>query len=480
MSISRPVASIDLRGRRDTTNLPANLEAEQALLGIMMYDDTASERLAGHQIASKHFFEPFHQRLFEIIGDAIQSKRTPSAVLMAERIKSHPAFPEFGGLGYLTDMVDMAPPSSTVASYADAICSGALRRNLIEQSRQTMAMASDPDVDPVELATASEKNIGDLARGADPGEGNLVDARSAAEETLFELRGEVASGKPKGLMTGLRCFDRRLRGLRPGHLIVVAGRPSMGKSGLARQAAIGAAGRNPDYQFPFFCLEMARREITERTLSEMSYRDGQGIPYQDLGEKLTPMELDRLDEMTWKIPRNFILDDTPNLSVEYVRRRCWALKRKGPIGGVFIDYLQIMERPDAKGRNEASVIGSMTSALKRLGREMGCAVVLLSQVTRGVEGRDDKRPQLSDLRESGSIEQDANSVLFPFREVYYLQRSEPKAGSPEHLKWEEEVEVLRRRMDVLCAKNRGGSIGSDQQDYLAEFDVVNDVKDHAR
>ena len=252
----------------------------------------------------------------------------------------------------------------------------------------------------------------------------------------------------------------------------------MGKSGIARQAATGAARINRDYLFPFFCAEMNRREMVERTLSEMTWRDGNAIQYRDMNpEKFTPLDWQILDRARDRIPSNFILDDTASLSVDYVRRRAWALKRKGQIGAIFIDYLQIMQRPPANGRNDAAVIGDMTAALKRLAREIRCAVVLLSQINRGVESRDDKRPQLSDLKESGSIEQDANAVLFPFREVYYLERAEPRENTPEHTKWEEQVEVLKRRMDVLCAKNRGGAVGSDQQDYFAEYDVVNDVRD---
>ena len=194
------------------------------------------------------------------------------------------------------------------------------------------------------------------------------------------------------------------------------------------------------------------------------------------GDKLTPAERWILKDLTWKVPKNLIIDDSAVLTVEYVRRRVWSLKRKGPLGAIFIDYLQIMSRPNANGRNDAAVIGEMTGALKRLAREAEVCVVLLSQINRGVESRDDKRPQLSDLRESGSIEQDANAVLFPFREVYYLERAEPKPG-PAHLDWEAQVEALKRRMDVLCAKNRQGAVGTDHQEYFAEFDAVSDVRE---
>lgn len=218
--------------------------------------------------------------------------------------------------------------------------------------------------------------------------------------------------------------------------------------------------------------------MDERSLSELTYRDGQPIRYHDMNpEKFTPMDWEILERAARRVPENLILDDTASLSVDYVRRRAWALRRRGPLGAIFIDYLQIMKRPPANGRNDASVIGEMTTALKVLARELNCAVVLLSQINRGVESRDDKRPQLSDLKESGSIEQDANVVLFPFREVYYLERAEPRQGTAEYAKWEEQVEILRRRMDVLCAKNRGGAVGTDTQEYYAEYDAVTDVRE---
>ena len=246
----------------------------------------------------------------------------------------------------------------------------------------------------------------------------------------------------------------------------------MGKTALARAAAFGAA-RRTKAQIVFFALEMARRELDERSLSQLSYEDGDGIAYTDMGGKLHADDRRRLRMLTDNVPQNFIIDDSPILSVDYVRRRVLALKRRGPVAAVFIDYLQIMERPDGRGRNDAAIIGEMTKGLKQLAREAEVCVVLLSQINRGVESRDDKRPQLSDLRESGAIEQDANAVLFPFRAGYYEERAEP-TDPKKHEAWVMRCEELRRQMDVIAAKVRQGAVGTDQQLYFAEFDVVQD------
>jgi replicative DNA helicase len=457
--------------------LPSSVEAEQALLGCVLLDNTAVAQLDG--LAACHFYEPLHQRLFEDITARIARGALAEPISVMERFKEDPAFKEFGGLVYLSDLIDKAPPTNTAAEYARLIYDAALRREAIQLAHRLIeGAAGDSSVTAHQIIAEAEQALTSLARGAEPGDANLHSARDAAMATLDELEDEAAHGRAKGKMTGLRCFDRRLRGLRPGHLIIVAGRPSMGKSGLARQALFGAAARNPDCTFAFFSLEMERREIIERGLSELTWEDGDGIAYQDMsGDKLDLMQRRRLKDLAWKVPKNLAIDDTSGVSVDYIERRVWAMKRKGNLAAIAIDYLQIMERPKANGRNDAAVIGEMTTRLKTLGRKAGISVVLLSQINRGVESRDDKRPQLSDLRESGSIEQDANSVLFPYREVYYLERAEPKDGSSQHIQWADDVETLRRRMDVGCAKNRGGAVGTDTQDYYAEFDAVRDVRE---
>lgn len=454
-----------------------NLEAEQAILGCLLFENTVLN--AVQDLDARHFYEPLHAQIWAL-GKAMIGRRALFEVIAVyERLRDDVRLEEVGGIRYLADLVDRAPPAANAVTYAGIVHDLGLRRDLIALGHGIAASARSRQAPAFAHVGEAERQISELAHGSAPSDANLVDARSAAEETMDEFEEEAAHGRPKGAMTGLRCIDRRLRGLRPGHLIIIGGRPGMGKTALARVAADGCAGRNPKDTVVFFALEMARRELIERALAALSHEDGSdiSIAYQDMsGDKLDPMQRSRLRDLLWKVPKNLIIDDTSSLSVDYVERRIWALKRKGNLVAAFIDYLQIMERPAAAGRNDAAVISEMTARLKRLARDTGIAIVLLSQINRGVESREDKRPQLSDLRESGSIEQDANSVLFPFREFYYVERAEPKAGT-EHDAWETQCEMLRRRMDVLCAKNRGGAIGLDRQEYFAEFDRIVDARE---
>jgi replicative DNA helicase len=458
-----------------------NLEAEQGLLGAILFDNAALS-LVPDTLGAEHFGEPYHQRLFEVAATQIRKGCAAEPTILHGHFKDDQALKELGGLRYLADLMDKAPPHHALAAYGEMIIDLAVRRRLVDYARGLIeqARAGGPDT-AADIANAAEQDINTIARGVEPSDANLVDARTSVEQTLGEIESEVEHGKPKGKMTGLRCVDRRLRGLRPGHLIVLGGRPGMAKTALARVLATGCAARNPHDLVSFFALEMDRRELDERALAELSFYAGDGVPYQDMASgKLDPLTLRRLREQAWKIPRNLIIDDASSLTVEHIKRRVWALKRRGNLVAAFIDYLQIMDLPARQGRNDAALIGEVTKALKNLARSAEIAIVLLSQINRGVEGRDDKRPQLSDLRESGAIEQDANAVLFPFREFYYVERAEPKEGSGEHLQWEQDCELLRRRMDVICAKNRGGAVGTDRQEYYAEFDVIRDVPEDGR
>lgn len=446
----------------------ANLEAEQSVVGLLLFKNQFAEMFA--DLKPEHFYEPAHALLWEEAIKQIEQGSGADLLSVHEKVGHFGAVQALGGRAYLGDLIDQAYEHNA-RTHADIVLNCARLRNMLSVV-DSLRERTTPGADAFELIAEGERTFGHMVQEAAPAATNLIDARSSFDQTIAELRREVEYGREKGAMTGLRCIDRRLRGLRPGWLVVIAGRPSMGKTSLGRAAALGAA-RRTKAQVVFFALEMARRELDERTASQLTYEDGDGIAYQDMGAKLTMDDVDRIERLRERVPPNFIIDDSPILSVDYVRRRVLALKRRGPVAAVFIDYLQIMERPEARGRNDAAVIGEMTKGLKQLAREAEVCVVLLSQINRGVESRDDKRPQLSDLRESGAIEQDANAVLFPFRAFYYEERAEPtdpkKRGD-----WEMRCEELRRQMDVIAAKVRQGAVGTDHQVYFAEFDVVQD------
>jgi len=448
----------------------ANVDAELSVLGCLLYENSLAPKLA--DLHPDHFYDAMLQECYQAALDLIERGDNANPVSVVEAI---------GG-----DRVMLRPLSEAVADAspmgartdADIIINAARLRHAVGIADEVRNNAR-AGADAFKLIAEAERQFSRMVQEAAPASVNLIDARSSAHASLDEIDKEAIEGRAKGTMTGLRCFDRRMRGLRPGWLIVVAGRPSMGKTALARAAALGAAQRTSG-QVVFFALEMARRELDERTLSQLSHQDGDGIAYKDMnGDTLQVAERARLRDLARQVPTNLIIDDSPILSVDYVRRRVLALKQRAPVAAVFIDYLQIMDRPDGKGRNDASIIGEMTKGLKQLAREAQTCVVLLSQINRGVESRDDKRPQLSDLRESGAIEQDANAVLFPYREVYYLDRAEPTEAS-KRAAWEQKCGEMHRRMDVIAAKVRQGAVGTDHQVYYAEFDHIEDAVEERR
>lgn len=460
-------------------NLPGSMDAEQALLGSLLYEPEAYARI-GRFLKGRHFFEPAHGRVFDAAVETIEQTGVADMIVVAEKLARDSALQELGGLGYLAQMVDRAPPAVNAPEYAKIIFDLAMRRDLARLCTVgAKAAVSTADGTAFEVIAELRRNIETIEQDAAPEDASLIDAPEAAETAVAAMEQAAAHGRPRGLMTGLRCIDRRMNGLIGGKLIVIGGRPGMGKTSLARAIAHGAAVRNPGHRFAFIGIEMGPEEMMQRELAALTHEAGEGIEYRAMASgSLTPMDFMNIRDAQKRVPPNLILSDRPSCSVDDVRRLVWAIQRRGPVGAVFIDYLQLMRRPPAAGRNEASVIAEMTMALKQLARQAGVCIVLLSQLNRSVESRDDKRPQLSDLRESGSIEQDADAVLFPFREYYYLTKAEPPSTQRDkHLDWEVRCEETRRRLEVICAKQRQGPEGADRQRYFAEFDFIEDDRD---
>lgn len=453
--------------------LPLNLEAEQSLLGILFYANE-THRNVHDLITPEDFSEPFHERLYAAASSLITAGKLAEPTTLQTACGDDPAYAEFGGLRYLTDLVDRAPPASNIRAYAEQIADAAVRRRLIKMAADAMHQARNPEITGYQAVASARAELENAERGSAPEDAMFVNAHDAAQARMDRLELEVATGKPKGVQTGLTSIDKRLGGLLPGSVIVMAGRPGMGKTALLGNVLYGAALRNPNKLFAGFSLEMDTDQLNDRALSRLTVDEDQPVSFSDIAkvQPITSFDLEALHRAKVQIPRNLWLRDRAGVSVEDVSRAVWAMKRRGDLAAIGIDYLQLMRRPALAGRNEASAIAEMTGALKTLAREAKIAIILLSQLNRGVESRDDKRPMLSDLRESGSIEQDADAVLFPFREVYYLQKSEPKVGTEQHMLWEAETALKRTVMDVIIAKNRHGSEGSEPQEYRAEIDLI--------
>lgn len=453
------------------------LESAQALIGAVLLENTLF-REAAH-IKGAYFWEPTHGRIWETARALIDAGKTALPVSVADQMSSDPGLKSLGGVDYLWLLWDRTHATAAlVRQNAEAVLDGFTRREasvLLGDAAKALVAAVAPAT-PALLGDLRQR-LTQLEQSACADTDGLLTAPAAGRALIEALEHEAEHGRPRGAMTGLRCFDRRLRGLRPGWLIVIGGRPSMGKTSLMRSAAFGCAVRQPGHAVLVHSLEMDARELAERSLSAASFTAGDGIAYADFGGGLTSSARASLARLGGGEPPNLHIDDRPGVSLEDIHRRVWALKAQGAVAAVFIDYLQLMLRPAANGRTEALILGEITQGLKRLAREAETCVVLLSQLNRQVESRDDKRPQLADLRDSGSIEQDANAVLFPFRAAYYLERNPPRDDAPstERDRWQMDLEANRRRMDVIAAKVRGGAIGTDRQAYFAEFDHVEDL-----
>lgn len=464
----------------DGAKPPSNIDTEQALLGCLLFDNGAYSLLGG-TLKAEHFFEGLHQRLFAAIEARVLKGQLADPFVLRDRFANDHGFEEMGGIRYLADLVDKAPPVTSVTDYAASLLELWAGRTFLQITMDSQRAVRIQGGPVSEVIAALRTDMDALEASAAPEDATMISAPDAAEKALAAMKDRAENGKTRGKRTGLRCFDRRLGGLRPGTLLVIGGRPGMGKTSLARACAHGAAVHNPHDLFLFLGIEMDPEEMMQRELSALSFEHGEfgdGVEYRAMGSgDVTPMDIASVDGLRSRVPQNLILDDCASLSVDDVRRKLWALKRRQPVGAVFIDYLQLMRRPRSDGRNESSVIGEMTQALKQIARQSRVCIVLLSQLSRQVEHRDDKRPQLADLRESGSIEQDADAVLFPYREFYYVERAEPKAGSKDHTEWEMRCADLRQRLDVICAKQRQGPIGTDRQTYQAGYDFITDYKE---
>jgi replicative DNA helicase len=451
---------------------PHNLEAEQALLGALLYDNAAYERLGDH-LQGRHFYEPFHQRLFDAIEEYVRKGLLAEPVVLMERFKHDPAFGELGGLSYLADLVDHAPPAAHAPDYARVVYDLALRRDLIRIGGEMSKSANDDvEREAREQIETAEQQLYELAEhGAATSSGLSSFADSLAGAVKMAAEAYERDGGLAGLSTGLMDLDKKLGGLYRSDLLILAGRPSMGKSSLAANIAFNIARSyawepQPDGTrktvrggvVAFFSLEMSAEQLALRILADVS-----GVSSDRLRKgEIDASEFGRVREAAIEIQEApLYMDDTGGLSLAKLAARARRLKRQSGLDLIVIDYLQLVTGSEAR-RQESRVqeVSEITQSLKALAKELDVPVLALSQLSRKVEDRDDKRPQLADLRESGSIEQDADVVMFVFRESYYKSRLEPREGTDEHLKWQEEMDGLKNLAEVIIGKQRHGPIGT--------------------
>jgi replicative DNA helicase len=471
---------------------PHNIEAEQALLGAILVNNEALYRVSDF-LEPRHFFEPVHQNIYEITGSLIRVGKIANPVTLKTFL---PADVDIAGLTVSQYLARLAAEATTVINaedYGRTIYDLFIRRSLIVIGEDMVNVAFDAPVDfaPREQIEDAERRLYELAETGkyDGGFQRFASALTTAVD--MAARAYQRDGRLSGLATGLHDLDRMMGGLQPSDLVILAGRPGMGKTSLATNVGynIARAWRGdvrPDGHIEtvnggivgFFSLEMSAEQLATRIISEQteipSYRIRRG--------EIDPADFDRIAAVAREMEAiPLYIDETGGLSIAQLAARARRLKRQRGLDLLVIDYLQLLQgssRRAAEGRVQE--VTEITTGLKALAKELSVPILALSQLSRQVESRDDKRPQLSDLRESGSIEQDADVVLFVFREEYYLKNKEPRAGTDEHFKWQTDMEAVHGKAELIIGKQRHGPTGTVPLQFKADVTRFSDLADENR
>ena len=448
-------------------HVPYDIEIEQALLGAVLVDNQALERVS-NTLKPDHFYDPLHARIYEVMS-ALSEKGgmviTPLTLHAA--MKADPGLQEVGGHAYLAGLAQAAPAMPNVRDYARILQELGVRRGLIHIGEDVVNNAYEAPLDksPQMQIEEAEKALYRLSDSARYGEGPIDFAESLRRTVQLAEKAQARGGRISGLVTGFADIDSLLGGLQPSDLIILAGRPGMGKTSLATNIAFNTArayvqdmesGAEVPRGAPvlFFSLEMAAQQLSARILSEQTEIEMWKIRNGKFSESEWDKFVLAMQDLS-TLP--LYIDDTGGVSIAQIAARARRLQREKKIGVVIIDHIQLVAGSARRAENRVQEITEISKGLKVLAKELNVPVIALSQLSRGVDARDDKRPVLSDLRESGSIEQDADVVMFVYREEYYLKSREPDPSTPEHAKWLEKCERAHRRAEVLVEKHRHGA-----------------------
>src|SRR3954463_1761651 len=458
---------------------PHNIEAEQSVLGAILVNNDAFYRVSDF-LEPKHFFEPIHQTIFETAGSLIRAGKVATPVTLKTFVA---ADTDIGGMTVGQYLARLAAEATTIINaqdYGRAIYELALRRALIVIGEDMVNVAFDAPVDfaPQEQIEDAERRLYELAETGRYDGGFQRFASAVTTAVDMAAKAYQRDGKLSGIATGLADLDRMMGGLQPSDLIILAGRPGMGKTALATNIAFNIAKayefeKQPDGSHKtvnggvvgFFSLEMSAEQLATRIIAEQSgvpsYKIRRGDIREDDFYKITDVARDMQTMPLY-------IDQTGGLSIAQLAARARRLKRQRGLDMLVVDYIQLLSGSSKKGDNRVQEVTEITTGMKALAKELNVPILALSQLSRQVEQRDDKRPQLSDLRESGSIEQDADVVLFVFREEYYIKNKEPKPGTEEHFKWQTDMDQAHGRAEVIIGKQRHGPTGAVQLAFQAD------------
>jgi replicative DNA helicase len=457
---------------------PHNLEAEQALLGAILINNDAFDRVSDF-LRSEHFVQEIHRRIYEIAGSLIRAGKLATPITLKTFLGEH----DLGGVTVPQYLARLATEATTIINakdYGRTIYDLATRRELIQIGEDVVNVAYDAPVDtsPREQIEETERRLYQIAETGryDGGFQRFADALKVAVD--MAARAYEREGSLSGIATGLADLDRYMGGLQASDLVILAGRPGMGKTALATNIAYNIArtyegktradGTRETINggiVGFFSLEMSAEQLATRIIAEQSGVASSKIRRGDITEADFHRVAEAVRDMQ-QIP--FYIDQTGGISIAQLTARARRLKRQRGLDLLVIDYLQLLSGSRTKEDNRVQALTEITTGLKALAKELNVPIIACAQLSRQVEQRDDKRPQLSDLRESGSIEQDADVVLFVFREEYYLKNKEPRPGTEEHIAWMNQMESAHGKAELIIGKQRHGPTGTVELQFEAE------------
>jgi len=462
---------------------PCNIEAEQALLGVLLVNNESLQHI-GDQLRHEHFYEPLHARIFEAIHKFHDKGLIANPVTLRHYFDQDAALADIGGGAYLAKLAAAAITVINVGDYSKMIYDLALKRQLIGIGEEVVNTAYEHQIDvpaQLQIESAEQKLFNLSLEGT--GDKGFRALRHSVVNSIKQAEFALKNQGLVGVTTGLIEMDKMLGGLQRSDLLILAGRPSMGKTALAVNIAYNAClslvkdaekkgiSAKEAGSVGFFSLEMSAEQLSTRMLSSASKLNSAKISSGRISSEEFA-HLVRTSNQMSTMP--FFIDDTPALSIAGLRTRARRLKRMHNLKVLVVDYLQLVRGSTSLAlNNRVQEVSEITQGLKAIAKELDIPVVALSQLSRAVEQREDKRPLLSDLRESGSIEQDADVVMFIYREEYYLSREQPKEGTAEHATWQMDMDRVMNVAEVIVAKHRNGPIGNVKLRFdanLTQFD----------
>ena len=463
--------------QNDIKELPNNIEAEQSVIGSILLNNEIFDEI-NLLINSKNFYDPMHQKIFMAIEKLIYSGMLANPITLKNYFENEKD--ELNIPNYLFKITIFSTSSRQAIEYSKLIYDLYVKRELIKISENIIdtAKLNDLDNDGKSIIENFEKSLFDLAE-----KGSFSSSLVKFDEAM-KMTIEMASSAYKneegivGVPTGLTDLDYRLGGLHKSDLLIIAGRPSMGKTALATNIAFNAAkkiqndGRKST--IAFFSLEMSSEQLSTRILAEQSRIKSNDIRRGKISEE----QFDKFIEISKNISElPLYIDETPAISIAALSNRARRIKRLYGLDMVVVDYIQLMKASNFR-EGRVQEISEITQGLKALAKELSVPVLALSQLSRAVEHRDDKKPQLSDLRESGSIEQDADVVMFVYREAYYLQGKEPRPATVEHAEWQAKMNDISHLAEIIIGKQRHGPTGNVMLEFEAMFTKFKDLQNN--